>query len=303
MLPNFLCVGFRKCGTSTLQQILVSNPQIYLPEIKETHFFSIRKELKKGIDYYENKYYSIPEGQYKAVGGIEPTWMSSANEIAKYFPKETKFIFIMRNPVEYCYSIWKMYTRQGRIRYSIRMPFNNPQQSFKIDVEEELAKKRNYLRGYFRLRDAKYIHFIYQFLKYYPKENMKFIIFEEFIKNKKDYIDDICNFLDINKMPFIQENTHANIGNTVACNKLANWLLFFIRNIEDNIIPYMNNDYLNKSNFYNYLVEKFSITTKQHIDFKTRQDLELYFSKSVRKLELFLHKDLSTLWYESKKYL
>ena len=34
---DFLCVGFTKCGTSSLQAALVKHPEIYLPKKKETN--------------------------------------------------------------------------------------------------------------------------------------------------------------------------------------------------------------------------------------------------------------------------
>lgn len=303
MLPNFLCVGFRKCGTTTLQDLLVSHPQIYLPDIKETLFFSIKSELKQGINYYEKKYYSIPEKKYKAVGGIEPSWLNSANNIQKYFPKSTKFIFIMRNPVDYSYSLWKMYIRQGQIRYSLTMPFNDPLTSFKIDIKEDIARKRNYLRGHYTLQEAKYIFFIHQFLKYYPKENMKFIIFEEFIKNKKKYIDEICEFIGVDTLPFIKETTYSNAGNTISKNKLANWIMFFIRQLEDWNICYLKRDGSQRSEIYKFLMEQLSTFTDQKLDKNTRKELEKFFAKSVRKLEMFLNKDLSKIWFDSRKYI
>ena len=39
-LPNFLCVGAQKAGSTTLHDILIQHPEIYLPEIKENQIFS-----------------------------------------------------------------------------------------------------------------------------------------------------------------------------------------------------------------------------------------------------------------------
>lgn len=40
LLPNFLVVGAAKCGTTTLFNILTSNKDVFIPEIKECRFFS-----------------------------------------------------------------------------------------------------------------------------------------------------------------------------------------------------------------------------------------------------------------------
>ncbi|MBE2169944.1 MULTISPECIES: sulfotransferase [unclassified Cobetia] len=39
MLPNFLCIGSQKAGTSWLYDMLKQHPDIWLPDIKEVHYF------------------------------------------------------------------------------------------------------------------------------------------------------------------------------------------------------------------------------------------------------------------------
>ncbi|WP_201327710.1 sulfotransferase [Thermotomaculum hydrothermale] len=36
-LPEFFCVGAAKSGTTTLHNILIQHPDIFLPDVKETH--------------------------------------------------------------------------------------------------------------------------------------------------------------------------------------------------------------------------------------------------------------------------
>ena len=42
--PDFLCVGFQKCGTTWLHRNLKTHPNIWLPPVKETHYFNERYE-------------------------------------------------------------------------------------------------------------------------------------------------------------------------------------------------------------------------------------------------------------------
>lgn len=39
MLPNFLCIGSQKAGTSWLYDMLKQHPNIWLPDIKEVHYY------------------------------------------------------------------------------------------------------------------------------------------------------------------------------------------------------------------------------------------------------------------------
>jgi hypothetical protein len=49
LLPNFICPGAQKAGTTTLHNILKQHPDIFLPNLKEAHFFDIEDRYKKGI--------------------------------------------------------------------------------------------------------------------------------------------------------------------------------------------------------------------------------------------------------------
>ena len=44
---NFFCVGAQKAGTTTLLNILIQHPDIYLPKQKEAHFFDIDERYEK----------------------------------------------------------------------------------------------------------------------------------------------------------------------------------------------------------------------------------------------------------------
>jgi hypothetical protein len=58
-LPNFLCVGAQKSGTTTLYEILKTHPDIFLPrKIKETKFFVYEENLQKGKEWYEKEFFS-----------------------------------------------------------------------------------------------------------------------------------------------------------------------------------------------------------------------------------------------------
>lgn len=116
MLPNFFVVGAQKAGTTTLHNLLQAHPEIYLPEKKETKFFVDDARYAIGIGEYERKYFSGWRGE-SAVGEVDPDYM--------YFPhalermnrdmdlSATKFIFLLRNPVERAYSHYLMTYRRG----------------------------------------------------------------------------------------------------------------------------------------------------------------------------------------------
>ena len=56
-LPNFMCIGAAKSGTTTLYDILKQHPDIYIPAFKEPHFFDIPENYNNGIEWYEKNYF------------------------------------------------------------------------------------------------------------------------------------------------------------------------------------------------------------------------------------------------------
>ena len=49
-------IGAQKSGTTALHNLLYSHPEVSLPNIKETHFFSMNENYLKGIDWYKTQF-------------------------------------------------------------------------------------------------------------------------------------------------------------------------------------------------------------------------------------------------------
>ena len=57
--PDFLCVGTPKCGTTWLYHNLKRHPQIWLPPVKEFHYFDglqIKQNSESGRRYYRGRW-------------------------------------------------------------------------------------------------------------------------------------------------------------------------------------------------------------------------------------------------------
>ena len=56
-LPNFMCLGAAKSGTTSLYDILRQHADIYIPSFKEPHFFDIPENFSNGLEWYEKVYF------------------------------------------------------------------------------------------------------------------------------------------------------------------------------------------------------------------------------------------------------
>ena len=54
-LPNFIIVGTIKSGTTSIWNFLKNHPDVFMPEIKETRFFSDMKFFRGGHREEQNK--------------------------------------------------------------------------------------------------------------------------------------------------------------------------------------------------------------------------------------------------------
>lgn len=223
-LPNFLCVGAQKAGTTTLHDILKQDENIYLPEIKETKFFLDEEQYKKGKRYYFDSYYSNVATE-ALIGEIDPECM-----YVDYIPQriyetlggDIKIIFMLRNPVDRAFSHYQMSSRRGREELSFYDA---------VDAEETRLKSKDFkLRykssslNYSYIDRGHYSSLIKKYLEFFPIENMHFILFEdEFLKNKENTIDDLYSFLGIVRDKNVQINLKSNIATEAkvkAFNKL-----------------------------------------------------------------------------------
>ncbi|MCD7749955.1 MAG: sulfotransferase domain-containing protein, partial [Oscillospiraceae bacterium] len=234
---DFLCVGFAKCGTSTLQAIFQHHKDIYLPAIKETYLY-----FSKGYDWYLKRYYDKTITK-KVVGEFNPCYTMAVNtrstdsiarQIREDFGPELKLIFILRNPVDKLFSWYKYALPYGWI-------YENPQDNIVPNIGagfDEYARAQFHADGqggvvldmgehprtHYAL-EGEYGKFIDSFLKYFPRENMKFILFEEFIQDEEAYCRDIMDFIGVEPDPNLSYSGCANEGNRAPKSTRSIWCM------------------------------------------------------------------------------
>ena len=108
MLPSFFIIGAPKCGTTSVASWLHGHPQIFMPKIKELSYFDWDNPLvgvRKRKDYF--RFFSGVTAEHKVVGEASPNYLCSKVAIDNIltFNPESKFIVLLRNPVEMAISL------------------------------------------------------------------------------------------------------------------------------------------------------------------------------------------------------
>jgi len=208
MSPNFFIVGGSKCGTTNISYYLNLHPKIFFSELNEPYYFckwdvpeeynrnSMITNMKKYLDLFKNVKNEI------IVGEASSPYLScphAALEIKKAFPN-SKILISIRNPIERSHSAYFSYQ------------FMKPNEQNFMEMikthEKLISEKIFYIDSI--LESGFYTKNIKRYQEIFGKENVKVIIFEDYIKNTVQNINSIFNFLGINDKIDLKEQSKGS---------------------------------------------------------------------------------------------
>ena len=177
ILPTFLIPGAAKAGSSTLYHYLGQHPDIIMSSEKEPDVFTGRWQ-HEGIAYYE-RCYTHYAGE-KAIGEATVEYMRDPKAPARIYSviPNVKLIFTLRNPIDRAVSHywWRVYN--GEEHRSFDEVIREGKEEYPIDY-------------------GRYYTHISRFLKYFPLENMHFVILEWMAKEVQNTFHEIFEFLEV----------------------------------------------------------------------------------------------------------
>ncbi len=295
---DFLCVGFQKCATTTLDGLLRQYSGIALPDIKEIHMDEWYRRCDDPMEIIKQKFFG-GNWEGKKIGIIDPNLCDYPRLIRRYMGTEIKLIFMMRNPVNRLFSYYKMALMLG-VPEVYKSSMNGKEiryvaKSFDRYIKEKLQDKNKGIS----LLWGNYIDIISNFEHYFKRDMMKFIIFEEYLNAPEKYVREIFDFLDIpyQRLDFeLWKGRGDRIPKNKFCFEVNRKISLMREEVRCN--PKAT---LNQFRIADTLVEKVNKWTTMKNDEKMSQDakkhLETYYGGSVRRLEQYLDTDLSQVWF------
>jgi hypothetical protein len=201
--PNFFIVGAPRAATTSLYAYLKEVPGIYLPDLKEPHYFdskTIPKNLpfaRMHIIHDRNEYLKLYENvkDEKSIGEASSTYLCDpdAPKLIHDSVPEAHIIMILRDPIERAFS---HYFFLLKTQHETRLSFYD---ALKNDYYYE---SKEYGRGgsthILYVEYGLYSEQVKRYLDIFGREQVKVIIFEEFVQNTKDTVLDILRFLGLN---------------------------------------------------------------------------------------------------------
>src|SRR3990172_10744995 len=192
-LPTFLGIGVQRGGTTWLHTLLASHPDVYMPtRRKEIRFFE--RYYEHGLDWYEGFFCPAEQAaRYQAIGEISTQYYDCEECPERIFttlPK-SKLIIMLRHPVSRAYSQYGFVAQRRNYRGSF---------------QEFLATRPAALQKGF------YSRYLKRYLRYFDRNQILALLFEEvfidIFKTKKT----IADFLDIAVDKFPSSATKGKVN-------------------------------------------------------------------------------------------
>ncbi|MFO1429202.1 MAG: sulfotransferase domain-containing protein [Candidatus Competibacteraceae bacterium] len=105
--PDFFIVGAPKCGTTALYEYLRQHPDIFMPELKEPHYFSSDLHplyRTTGLDNYLALFKEAQAHQQSGEASSSYLYSKIAASAIEAFNPLARIIILLRNPVDAIYS-------------------------------------------------------------------------------------------------------------------------------------------------------------------------------------------------------
>ena len=210
--PDFIVIGAQKCATSSLHYYLDQHPDIKGSPLKELHYFDRDMYFgKNNIEYRDH----FKGANHYCYFESTPSYLYSpdvARNIFSTYPN-LKLIVVLRDPVKRAYSAWNHYRdnfetgrhiitikdnprREGNLLYD---KFFNNRKSFPsfrecIELELELIEKNIGFEPAL-LRRGLYLEQLETYWKYYSKDQIMIIGFQDLIKDTVNTLKEVTEFV------------------------------------------------------------------------------------------------------------
>ena len=183
-LPTFLGIGALKAGTSYLDALLRTHPEITMPaSMKEVQFFTAHHE--RGPEWYAAQY---PATSTEVRGDVSPEYLADPRcpaRIAALLP-DVKLVLSVRSPVQRAYSQYRHWVQETGYRGSFAQ--------FLVDHPAGIDR-------------GLYWTHLQRYLAHVPAERIHVLVFEELVRRPETVLPSLFGFLGVR-----EDHAPANLG-------------------------------------------------------------------------------------------
>jgi hypothetical protein len=222
-LPDFLVVGAMKCGTTTLHEQLAAQPGVFMSTPKEPNFFSDDNEYARGLEWYCSLFEAASPralcGESSTHYTKLPTYPRTISRMTSHL-KTTKFIYIMRHPIDRLMSQyaheWTKRRVSGPMAEAIR---TNPE-----------------LVAY-----SQYAMQLEPYLEYFGPDRVLPVMFDALTTRSQEILKQVCRFIGLVSTPhWDNAKAHENASNQrLRTSPVRDWLADapVLRSLRRRVLP------------------------------------------------------------------
>jgi Sulfotransferase domain len=190
--PHFIGIGTPKSGSTWLQMLLMSHPDVFIsPKRNEIHYFD--REFEKGIGWYAPFFSEAAPGQL--IGEITPHYLYLPDPaIIATVPSIQKYILMYRDPVDRMVSNYKYWVQQADLKMT-----------FREFIDTGKATDWSF-----------YGKHLSRFVQHVPKENILVMRMEDATKHVQESKQLLADFLGLDVTKFPKEAGQATVNKGFA---------------------------------------------------------------------------------------
>jgi hypothetical protein len=203
--PDFFIVGAQNSATSTLYAFLRQHPNIFMPALKEPHYFSnlpsvwgmqypithIRRE-----DSYLRLFSAVGQTKCKGEASSSYLWSEEAPSGIYRANPSARIVIILRNPVERAYSHYLMDIREGRQK----LPFMDALQADWSRRDKGYGVSRLYVELGLYHRQVK------RYISTFGHKQVVIVLFRQLLaalKGRGEGLAELASLLRVDPAPFM----------------------------------------------------------------------------------------------------
>lgn len=292
ILPNTILIGAQKAATTSLYNWISQHPQVCGPSaLKDYSFFTYDKFYNQGLESLHKIYEKEFKGQNIRIhGSVNYMFFEYAIKRIHDFDKEVNLIVSLRNPIDRAISAFEYQIKTNRESNTIfSQALNDEAQRMVNGSFLEQAELTYYNHGL-------YFQQLTSVFKYFPKNQVKVVFYEDISKNPSLVVLEIYKFLQIDESFIPTFKTMNRTG--VVRNKLLHQILYSKNPLKKFVVKYLLNPVFpleRRLKFKSYINEVNTKEVKRGADnySEERNYLKRLFENDIRNLEELLDVDLS----------
>ena len=204
---DFIVPGAQKSGTTALHYFLKKHPQIALPDRQEMHFFDDEGIFsQQPVDYeqlhrhFRKRPVRLPPVRLGLAGEVTPSYLywRPAMERIRDYNLQIKLIILLRNPIDRAFAHWSMQRFKDRESLDFLDALKEEPRRIAQPLSIESRRFAYVDRGFYSSQ-------LERVFKFFPREQVKLVRFEDFRDRKQKTLDSIFDFLGVKRLSAVRD--------------------------------------------------------------------------------------------------